>query len=943
MSLPSNSTVTPTTPIAWHTIAPDQSLTLLNSDRDQGLSQNQIEENQQAYGTNELIEMGGRSSFDIFIDQFKNIMLIMLIAVALISAGLDIHQAMETKEFIFPKDAVAIFVVVLLNGVLGYVQESGAEKALAALKNLSSSKVRVIREGKTEEIDSKELVPGDLMLLEAGVKVPADGRILEAVNLQIRESALTGEAEAVLKQSDLIIAEDSAVGDRLNLVFSGTEVLQGRGTILVTEIGMKTELGKIAAAMQSVEAEPTPLQKRMTQLGNVLVTGSLVLVAIVIVVGTLMKPDLFRELVEVSLSMAVAVVPEGLPAVITVTLALGTQRMVKRNALIRKLTAVETLGSVTTICSDKTGTLTQNKMVVQAVYTPNCDLRVTGEGYIPTGEFQTTDSKTVETQTQPELQSLLMACLLCNDAVLQKENGDWAILGDPTEGALLAAAGKAGLFKHDREHLFPRVAEFPFSSERKRMSVLVADESNQLKSQGVMMFVKGSPELTLERCTQIQIGDRAQPLSDEQRTQILEKNNQLASRGLRVLGFASKSSGEIPTAENEAEQQLTWLGLVGMLDAPRPEVRDAVEKCRIAGIRTVMITGDHPLTAQAIAQDLGIALPGHQSLTGKDIEHFSDADFDNVVEDVDVYARVSPQHKLRIVQALRRKHQVVAMTGDGVNDAPALKQADIGVAMGITGTDVSKEASDMVLLDDNFTTIVSAIEEGRVVYSNIRRFIRYILGSNIGEVITIAAAPILGLGGVPLTPLQILWMNLVTDGVPALALAVEPGSPLIMQRAPKDTQESIFARGLGSYMVRLGIILAVVAIAIMVWAYGYTPEHTQGGTLDPNRWKTIVFTTLCLAQMGHALAVRSLNRLTIEMDAFSNPFLLISVLVTTLLQLLLVYVEPLRAFFGTHFLPFNELMICFGCSALIFIWIELEKVVIRLYQMYQIRNVGGNN
>jgi Ca2+-transporting ATPase len=352
--------------------------------------------------------------------------------VALISAGLDIHQAMETKEFIFPKDAVAIFVVVLLNGVLGYVQESGAEKALAALKNLSSSKVRVIREGKTEEIDSKELVPGDLMLLEAGVKVPADGRILEAVNLQIRESALTGEAEAVLKQSDLIISEDSAVGDRLNLVFSGTEVLQGRGTILVTEIGMKTELGKIAAAMQSVEAEPTPLQKRMTQLGNVLVTGSLVLVAIVIGVGTLMKPNLFKELVEVSLSMAVAVVPEGLPAVITVTLALGTQRMVKRNALIRKLTAVETLGSVTTICSDKTGTLTQNKMVVQAIYTQSCDLRVTGEGYIPTGEFQTTELEIVDTQVQPELQSLLMACLLCNDAVLQKENGDWAILGDFT-------------------------------------------------------------------------------------------------------------------------------------------------------------------------------------------------------------------------------------------------------------------------------------------------------------------------------------------------------------------------------------------------------------------------------------------------------------------------------------------------------------------------------
>lgn len=930
----SASSVTPPHSIAWQSLTPDQAITTLNSDRAQGLSQTQVQENLRGYGTNELVETGGRTSLEIFVDQFKNIMLVMLIAVAIISAALDIHQSMTSGEFVFPKDAIAIFVVVILNGVLGYIQESGAEKALAALKNLASSKVRVIRDSKTEEIDSKELVPGDIMLLEAGVKVPADGRILEAANLQIREAALTGEAEAVTKQSDVTLPEDSLVGDRVNLVFSGTEVVQGRATVVVTETGMRTELGKIASALQSVESEPTPLQKRMTQLGNVLVTGSLILVAIVIGIGTLIRPNLFQQLVEVSLSMAVAVVPEGLPAVITVTLALGTQRMVKQNALIRKLTAVETLGSVTTICSDKTGTLTQNKMVVQAVYTDQLDLQVTGEGYNPNGEFQAAGTL-VEAQSQPELQSLLLACLLCNDAILQKENGEWAILGDPTEGALLAVAGKAGLFKHDREHLFPRVGEFPFSSERKRMSVFVADESKSLAADasGIVMYVKGSPELTLERCTHIQIGDRIEALTDQQRTRILDKNNQLAGNGLRVLGFASKGVNEVPhQSEDEAERDLTWLGLVGMLDAPRPEVREAVAKCRAAGIRPVMITGDHPLTAQAIALDLGITQAGHQALTGRELEAMSDDDLERIVEDVDVYARVSPEHKLRIVQALRRKHEVVAMTGDGVNDAPALKQADIGVAMGITGTDVSKEASDMVLLDDNFATIVSAVEEGRVVYSNIRRFIRYILGSNIGEVITIAAAPVIGLGGVPLSPLQILWMNLVTDGVPALALAVEPGSPLMMRQPPKDTKESIFARGLGSYMIRLGIILAVITIAVMVWAYGYTQENTANGTLDGDRWKTIVFTTLCIAQMGHALAVRSLNRLTIEMNPFSNPFLLLSVIVTTLLQLLLIYVPPFRSFFGTHYLPFNELMVCFGASALIFIWIELEKVVIRIYQ-----------
>lgn len=932
--------------LAWHTLDADKAVNQLGSDRTAGLTIAQTQQRLQQYGPNELQESGGRTPLEILWDQFKNIMLLMLIAVAVISAILDIRESVTKGEFIFPKDAVAIGVVVLLNGILGYVQESGAEKALAALKNMASSKVRVIRDRKPSEVESHELVPGDVMLLESGVKVAADGRLLEAANLQVREAALTGEAHAVTKQSDVLLPEDAPLGDRINLVFSGTEVVQGRGTVLVTGTGMDTELGKIATAIQSVEVEPTPLQKRMGQLGNTLVTGALVLVALVIGAGTLFNPALFEELVKVSLSMAVAVVPEGLPAVITVTLALGTQRMVKRNALIRKLPAVETLGSVTTICSDKTGTLTQNKMVVQHVFTSQGGVQVTGEGYCPSGEFQE-DGQSITFEKHPDLKDLCLACILCNDAVLQQDGGEWSILGDPTEGALLALAGKAGLEKSKKDRWLPRVAEFPFSSERKRMSVIVDTSGHRHESIGSLalydqdhlpyfMFTKGSPELTLERCTHLEVGNHLEPLTEASRAEILNHNNYLASRGLRVLGFAYKGLAEIPpeASEETSETNLIWLGLVGMLDAPRPEVRDAVAKCRAAGIRPVMITGDHQLTAKAVAEDLGIATSTDAVLTGRELEQMNALDLEEQVGQVSVYARVSPEHKLRIVQALQRRGNVVAMTGDGVNDAPALKQADIGVAMGITGTDVSKEASDMVLMDDNFATIVSAVEEGRVVYINIRRFIRYILGSNIGEVLTIAAAPLMGLGGVPLSPLQILWMNLVTDGVPALALAVEPGRPVVMRQPPKDPKENIFARGLGAYMIRIGIVLAIITIAMMAWAYNYTQQNTAGG-LAPDRWKTMVFTTLCLAQMGHALAIRSNTRLLAQLDPLSNPYILVSVVLTTILQLLLIYVEPLRNFFSTHVLSFQELMICFGFSALIFVWIEIEKLFIRWYKSRQ--------
>ncbi|WP_375509370.1 cation-translocating P-type ATPase [uncultured Nostoc sp.] len=934
----------------WHSLEVDKALDLLDSNADSGLTPQEIEQRLQKYGPNELEETAGRSTWEILLDQFKNIMLLMLIGVALISGFLDLMALREGRlkpgEVPF-KDTIAILAIVILNGILGYVQESRAEKALAALKKMTSPLVRVIRDARLVEIAAKELVPGDVMQLEAGMQIAADGRLIEQSNLQVRESALTGEAEAVNKQASLKLPEETSLGDRLNVVFQGTEVVQGRAKILVTNTGMTTELGKIATMLQAVESEPTPLQQRMTQLGNVLVTGSLILVAIV-VAGGVIKDGGFKniqELLEVSLSMAVAVVPEGLPAVITVTLALGTQRMVRQNALIRKLPAVETLGSVTTICSDKTGTLTQNKMVVQSVSTNNKTFRVIGEGYTPTGDFQL-DGQKISLEESPEISALSVACAICNDSVLQKEQGEWAILGDPTEGALLTLAGKAGIEKDQWNSKLPRVAEFPFSSERKRMSVISQVEgvatgdafsrgvdpaiANFLQSEPYLMFTKGSPELTLARSTQIHLGNHSAPLTEEQRQKILAENDQMASKGLRVLGFAYKPLAEIPPegSDETSEQDLVWLGLVGMLDAPRPEVRTAVQECRDAGIRPVMITGDHQLTARAIATDLGIAREGDRLLTGQELQRMSDQELEENVDLVSIYARVSPEHKLRIVQALQRRGRFVAMTGDGVNDAPALKQADIGIAMGITGTDVSKEASDMVLLDDNFATIVSATKEGRVVYTNIRRFIKYILGSNIGEVLTIAAAPLIGLGGVPLTPLQILWMNLVTDGLPALALAVEPPEPDVMQRPPFSPRESIFARGLGSYMIRIGIIFAIISIALMWWAYQHT--HAPGYQGNPEAWKTMVFTTLCIAQMGHAIAIRSNNRLTIEMNPFSNIFVLAAVVVTTILQLMLVYVPPLRDFFGTHYLNMQELGVCIGFSALMFVWIELEKIFLRI-------------
>ncbi len=912
----------------WHTLTISQTLTRLETDNQTGLIDRQITQRREQFGTNELIAAASRRWWQILLDQFTNTMLVMLIIVAVVSGIFDAIEIQAGKTSGLPfKDTIAILSIVMLNGILGYLQESRAEQALAALKRMAAPKVRVLRDSRVSEIDGRELVPGDTIYLEAGNQIAADARLIEAAQLQVRESALTGEATAVSKTANLELAADTPLGDRVNLVYQGTEIITGRGIAIVTETGMRTELGKIAALLQGVENRATALQQRLAQLGNVLVGGALVIVVLTILVG--MLPDLLRgsfnlatlkELVKTSLSVAVAVVPEGLPAVITITLAMGTQRMVKRQALIRKLPAVETLGGVTIICSDKTGTLTQNKMVVQQVATLAAEYQVEGDGYTPCGEFQH-DGKCIDPLADPALRGLLWGCALCNDAVLQYADRQWQILGDPTEGALLVLARKAGIAATAQSH--PRVQECPFDSDRQRMSIICQ------QSPYYLLFAKGSPESILDRSTHALIDDRYTKLTKIDRQQILSQNARLATQGLRVLGLAYRYFHHLPDSES-AESELIWLGLVGMLDAPRPEVRKAVATCKTAGIRTMMITGDHPLTARAIATDLGIAQTACQVVTGTELAQMDDLTLKETIDRVNVYARVAPEHKLRIVNALQQRGERVAMTGDGVNDAPALKQADIGVAMGITGTDVSKEASDMVLLDDNFSSIVAAVEEGRIVYTNIRRFIKYILGSNIGEILTIAAAPLIGLGDVPLSPLQILWMNLVTDGVPALALALEPGEPDVMQRQPFQPNESIFARGLGAYIIRIGLIFAIVTIGLMKWAFDRT--HTVSYPGDPDTWKTIVFTTLCIAQMGHALAVRSKYRLTIETNPFTNPLLLWAVLVTILSQLALVYIPPFQAFFGTHPLSLFELGICFSCSLLIFIWIEGEKLVTRWFR-----------
>ncbi len=793
----------------WHTLTVDETTATLDVDTESGLSDQQVATRLTQYGPNELEERGGKSPWLILWEQFSNIMVLILIVAAIISALLG--KATES---------IAIAAIVILFALLGFFQEYRAEQAMAALRKLAVPVVRVLRGGKRREISANDLVPGDVVLLEAGNTIPADLRLVESANLRIQESILTGESEPVEKETVAYDTVNMPLGDRRNMGYMGTVATYGRGTGIVVETGMRTELGKIADLIQDVETGPTPLQRRLDQVGKALAVVGVIAAGLVLLIGVLLNEPL-DEMFLTAVSVAVAVVPEGLPAVVTVTLALGAQRMLKRNALIRKLPAVETLGAVTVICSDKTGTLTENRMTVTVIDVAGHLLELTGTSQPVPALSGPADNQPLALNEQPPAIGLTLAGgALCNDASLQPdaETGRYTVIGDPTEGALLVAAAQAGLDAEALADTLPRVAELPFDSERKRMTTVHAYPNEPFDTGALLQpltyeapylsITKGAVDGMLDISSYIWTENGVLPLDAEWRARIQEANEAMAQNGMRVLGVAYRW---LESTEAVIESDLVFMGQTGMIDPPRPEVKNAVATCTTAGIRPIMITGDHPLTARFIAYDLGISKNGRVK-TGLMLDDMSDEEFFQVVDDVSIYARVTPANKLEIVDILQQKGHIVAMTGDGVNDSPALKKADIGIAMGIAGTDVTKEASDMILLDDNFATIVSAVEEGRVIYDNIRKFVKFSVAGNIGKVAVMLLAPLVLGMPVGLLPLQLLWLNLMTDGLLGLGLGVEPAEKGTMQRPPRDPQAGIFSDGLGVHVAWVGALVGAVAL-----------------------------------------------------------------------------------------------------------------------------------
>jgi Ca2+-transporting ATPase len=868
-----------------------------------------------------------------------------------------------------------------LNAVLGIVQEQRAEQALAALKKLAAPDAQVIRDGVRTSVPSYNLVPGDIVFLEAGNFIPADLRLLEAVNLRVEEASLTGESLPVQKNASTVLEKNVPIGDRKNTAFMGTVVNYGRGRGVVTSTGMHTQLGLIATMLQNVDTEETPLQRRLDQLGKSLSIGSLILVAVVFIValfnyteigGLFSAPldylkEFAAEITEVfiiAISLAIAAVPEGLPAVVTISLALGMREMVQRHALIRKLSSVETLGSATTICSDKTGTLTQNEMTVTRVWADNQFVHVTGTGYAPIGEFQV-DGKKVEVDQYPAILSTLWLGLLNNDSTIEStgENEStktYRIVGDPTEGALLVAAAKAGAVHIEIDEAYPRENEVPFDSERKRMITIhdvrdpqphdLSPFQDEKHKNWDVIVVKGAPDIVLELCTKYQgMDDNPVEMTKEAKERILAANDTMTKDALRVLGFAYRLDKNVPdNAEDlnaaELEKDLVFVGLLGMIDPPRTEVKPALERARHAGIRTVMITGDFPNTAKAIAESIGLLRPGKKVMTGAELDKIDDTELKNIIEDTDVFARVSPEHKMRIVDALQANDEIVAMTGDGVNDAPAIKRADIGVSMGITGTDVAKETADMVLTDDNYASIVSAVEQGRIIYSNIRKFVFFLLSSNVAEIMIIFLATLAGLPA-PLTAIQLLWLNLITDGAPALALAMEKGDPDIMDQKPRAKNEPIVNRSMG-----IGIIVqtfaqtgAVLGAFIMGLAW-----HLEAGAAIPagtnvlsfvlsHEWRgvdvqtaeTMAFVTLSLAELFRAYTVRSERASIFQIGFFSNKYMQYAVGISIVLLLLVCAVPFLQPIFNTHFLSGREWGLVVGLALVPAVAEEITKFFLR--------------
>ncbi|MDI9611549.1 MAG: cation-translocating P-type ATPase [Acidobacteriota bacterium] len=910
----------------WHTLAASDVLEILGSDASRGLPDEEIPARRLEHGWNELEEKEGRTRWQILAEQLSGVLTVLLLVAALVSGLLG--------DWL---EAVVILGIVLLNAVFGYMQEARAEQSMAALRRMAVPVVRVRRGGRVLEASARDLVPGDIVLLEDGNIVPADGRILEGVNLRVDESALTGESEPVEKAAEIRLDAAKTLGDRRNMVYSGTVVGYGRGAFVVTETGMRTELGHVAHLIQSVEGENTPLQRRLNRLGKTLAQGALGLVALVFLLGWIRAESSIEELLLTAVSLAVAAVPEALTAVVTIALSLGAQRMLRRKALIRKLPAVETLGSVTRICSDKTGTLTLNRMSVIALDVADHTIRL--DQYDDGGAFTLKPSGEIPPPgVWPTLDLLLVAGALCNDAALAGDGTPGGLrhaVGDPTEGALVLAAACSGILKDDLARAFPRIGEVPFDSVRKRMTTLHRsplsdaevpeslrsfwERRNRAGTPPFIAFTKGAMDGMIPVCSHVWVEGESRPLDDAWKRRIQASHDDMAAQGMRVLAVGMRPWDRLPeeTKEEAVENGLILLGLFGMIDPPRPEVGDAVARCHRAGIRTAMITGDHPLTARHIARQIGI-VDNDLFLTGAEIERLSAEELVEATRRVSVFARVSPEHKLKLIDAYQSRGEVVSMTGDGVNDAPALKKADIGVAMGITGTDVAKNASDMILLDDNFATIVAAVEEGRIIYDNIRRFIRYLLTCNASEIAVMLLGPLLGMP-LPLLPLQILWMNLVTDGAPALALGVESAEKNVMQRPPHPRDSGIFSREMISFIGVIGFLMSVIAI-------GTAWELWRSG--DP-AWQTTVFTVLVLAQLVVALEARSEEESLLRMGVFGNRAMVLAVMLTAALQAAVIYTPVGNRIFTTVPMSPADLAIAAGTSLLTLLFIEAWKFGLR--------------
>ena len=877
----------------------------LGSDAKRGLTSSEAAERLKRHGRNELQSQKPVPAWKKFLAQFKDVLVILLLVATAISAILWFVE----RESPLPYEAMAIFSIVFVNAILGFVQERRAETAVAALRKMAAAHARVVRDGEQASVDAAEIVPGDIILIEEGDTIPADGRLIHSAALQASESALTGESLPVSKDTATIEGE-APVGDRHNMVFSGTIATYGHGRAVVVATGMQTEMGHIAGLLERTEAETTPLQKELERVGRLL--GVVVVIIAVVMIATILLFENVRgfsamfDVLILGVALAVAAVPEGLPAVVTAVLSLGVQRAAKRNAIVRHLSAVEALGSTNVIASDKTGTLTKNEMTVRVVVTSSGIARFEGTGYAPEGEVGSDDGRAIEGGFRVEIERTLSAADRVNNAVLQERDGRWSVQGDPTEGALVAAALKFGLREEKLEARFDRLAEVPFSSERKLMTTVHNDAEQQER---VLVFTKGAPDVLLARCSRVLVGEASEPMAPERRASIEGANQKLAGEALRTLAVAYRSMPKqafvADDIDETVEEDLVFLGLIGMIDPPRAEAKDAVARARGAGIRPIMITGDHPITAAVIARELGIAGDA-EAVAGPQLAAMSDSELEEAVHNVSVYARVNPEHKLRIVEALQREGLVVAMTGDGVNDAPALKTADIGIAMGITGTDVSKEAADIILADDNFATIVAAVEEGRSIYANIRKFLRYLLSSNIGEVLTmffgVVLADVIGLvppegEGIvlPLLATHLLWVNLVTDGAPALALGIDRAEPDLMKVPPRPRDEGVITRRMWAGILFVGTIVAAGTLLVIDASL---PGGLIEGSGDLRYAQTMAFTTLVFFSIFTTFNARSDERSAFS-GMFTNRWLWGAIALSLAMQAVVIYAPPLQRAFST--------------------------------------------